>query len=254
MFEFPKEAVCGLMAGGSQVIVGHPFDTVKVLLQTGKYSGVLTCLRGQTIFSLYNGVLSPLLGVGVCNSVLFHSFASFKDLTGNNVLLSGALAAVPTALVNCPVELVKIRLQTSPLLYKHFFDCLFRTLKQQNGFRELYKGTFITVLRDMPSYAAYFYAYDLGKSMTKEWGIAGTITCGAVAGIAAWLPCYPQDVIKSVIQCESTRSVNIQGAIRMIYRKHGLRGFFKGFTPTMARAVPANAITFLAYETAHKYL
>ena len=35
---------------------------------------------------------------------------------------------------------------------------------------------------------------------------------------------------------------------RHIYRTLGIRGFFRGFGPTMARAFPANAATFMAYE------
>lgn len=33
-----------------------------------------------------------------------------------------------------------------------------------------------------------------------------------------------------------------------IFADHGIRGFFKGFGPTMVRAFPANAATFFVYE------
>lgn len=36
--------------------------------------------------------------------------------------------------------------------------------------------------------------------------------------------------------------------IAHIHAQHGLAGFFRGFTPTICRAFPANAATFLAYE------
>lgn len=73
------------------------------------------------------------------------------------------------------------------------------------------------------------------------------IISGGCAGIAAWLPCYPQDVIKSVIQSNQSR-LTISKAAQKIYSTHGLKGFFKGLTPTMMRAFPANAATFLGYE------
>lgn len=73
------------------------------------------------------------------------------------------------------------------------------------------------------------------------------IISGGFAGIAAWLPCYPQDVIKSVIQSHETR-LTVLEASRKIYKTSGVKGFFKGFTPTMIRAFPANAATFLGYE------
>lgn len=73
------------------------------------------------------------------------------------------------------------------------------------------------------------------------------LVSGGCAGIAAWLPCYPQDVIKSVIQSSPTKLSLLQ-AIKHIHNSSGYRGFFKGFTPTMVRAFPANAATFLGYE------
>lgn len=73
------------------------------------------------------------------------------------------------------------------------------------------------------------------------------IISGGCAGIAAWLPCYPQDVIKSVIQSNPSKLTLLQAA-QKIYSTSGSRGFLKGFTPTMIRAFPANAATFLGYE------
>lgn len=77
------------------------------------------------------------------------------------------------------------------------------------------------------------------------------IISGGFAGIAAWLPCYPQDVIKSVIQSSSSKLTLLQ-AIKKIHQTSGYSGFFKGFGPTMVRAFPANAATFVGYEIVMK--
>lgn len=79
------------------------------------------------------------------------------------------------------------------------------------------------------------------------------IISGGCAGIAAWLPCYPQDVIKSVIQSSPTK-LTLYQAIKHIHKTSGYRGFFKGFGPTMLRAFPANSATFLGYELVMKTL
>lgn len=73
------------------------------------------------------------------------------------------------------------------------------------------------------------------------------IISGGCAGIAAWLPCYPQDVLKSRIQ-SSVHKVSLAEATSSLFKTAGLKGFYKGFTPTMIRAFPANAATFLGYE------
>ena len=41
---------------------------------------------------------------------------------------------------------------------------------------------------------------------------------------------------------------------RKLYAANGLRGFFRGFSPCMARSVPANAATFYAYELVRSML
>lgn len=73
------------------------------------------------------------------------------------------------------------------------------------------------------------------------------IISGGCAGIAAWLPCYPQDVLKSRIQ-SSVNKVGLVEATATLFKTAGMKGFYKGFTPTMIRAFPANAATFMGYE------
>jgi len=55
-------------------------------------------------------------------------------------------------------------------------------------------------------------------------------------------------VIKSRVQA-SHQETSITRTIAQIHSQSGSKGFFHGFTPTMARAFPANAITFFAFET-----
>lgn len=65
--------VSGLAGGVATVLVGHPFDTIKVRMQTSaatgvQYSGVLDCLsktiRNEGSLAVYKGVGPPLLGTG----------------------------------------------------------------------------------------------------------------------------------------------------------------------------------------------
>jgi hypothetical protein len=44
------------------------------------------------------------------------------------------------------------------------------------------------------------------------------------------------------------RYPNVSSAARHIYETEGARGFFRGFTPCLARAFPANAACFVAFE------
>lgn len=74
---------------------------------------------------------------------------------------------------------------------------------------------------------------------------------GGLAGFGAWVPAYPQDVIKSRFQNDLSYK-SVSDVIRSIMKTSGPRAFFNGLGPTLARAFPANAATFFAYEMTMK--
>lgn len=135
-----------------------------------------------------------------------------------------------------------------------------KTFKAE-GPRGLYRGLGITLLRDFPSFAGYFFVYEGSKRLVAKRQLktesdlttVELLLCGGLAGFGAWLPCYPQDVLKSRIQSASLK-LTIREAARTIFKTDGYVGFLRGFGPTMTRAFPANAATFFAYEYVNNLL
>lgn len=259
---FFQNLLSGTCAGAAQVVVGHPFDTLKVRLQTDPSKGLLGCVKdmykNEGILSLYKGISSPLLGIGFSNAILFTSNAIFLSLLNGtnelnmkrnerlkNVALAGAFSGAMMAFANCPIELVKVRLQLQKANQKGvgILQLSYKILKGPKGIRALYKGFPITVAREIPSFAIYFSLYDYLKHEHPSL----KLFAGGIAGIAAWLPAYPQDVIKSNMQSLDGERKTIE-QIKKIYKSNGLKGFFRGFLPTLLRAFPANIATFATYE------
>jgi solute carrier family 25 carnitine/acylcarnitine transporter 20/29 len=89
------------------------------------------------------------------------------------------------------------------------------------------------------------------KGPGETLGSFDLLMAGGLAGFGAWIPAYPQDVIKSRMQNDPRIKSSIQ-AFRTLMREVGFRAFFNGVSPTVARAFPANAATFFAYELAMK--
>ncbi|KAF9178286.1 hypothetical protein BGZ50_007845 [Haplosporangium sp. Z 11] len=291
-----NDVVAGTIGGWAQVVSGHPFDTLKVRLQTQpnppKYSGAMDCLRvtlkEEGPAGLYKGVTSPLMGIGICNAIMFAANGTFrrmlqdgdetKALSIVQIGCAGSMAGGVMSFVNCPVELLKVKLQTQyapaagalPVAtgavkpYTGVLDAGIRTFRQQ-GLKGLYRGMGITLMRDLPSYFTYFVTYEGTKRILAHFNHAGQVDklstpelllAGGIAGFGAWVPCYPQDVIKSRMQSNLSYKNTLECIRSLQFEARGgnWKVWFKGFGPTMARAFPANAATFFFYEMTMKVM
>ena len=117
----------------------------------------------------------------------------------------------------------------------------------------------MTFARDGPGSAAYFATYEIIKRNLTPKGpdgkpsgdlsLSAVMAAGGAAGIAMWIPVFPVDTVKSRLQ-SAEGNPSISGTIKQLYGKGGVKAFFPGFGPAIARAVPANAATFLGVELA----
>ena len=65
----------------------------------------------------------------------------------------------------------------------------------------LYKGFWITVCRDVPSYAIYFGSYEYFKYLlsngASDTSLGVKFLSGGLAGSMSWICIYPIDIIKT---------------------------------------------------------
>lgn len=113
-----------------------------------------------------------------------------RDLPLERVIISGSLAGSVMAFVNCPIELLKVRLQiqdpTRPKLYKNILDCA-RQVLMADGVKGLYRGITATLLRDIPSFAGYFGVYEgLKMAMLSDSGQLTPFHLFLAGGIAGF--------------------------------------------------------------------
>jgi len=138
LVEVGKDLTAGTMAGIAQLLVGHPFDTVKVKLQSQmaspqspKYSGALDAVKkimsSEGPKGLYRGLSAPLAAVALFNAVLFtargqmeaflsHKKQPYTTLSVRQQMVAGVGAGVAVSFVACPTELIKCRLQAQSSL------------------------------------------------------------------------------------------------------------------------------------------
>ncbi|KAF8470863.1 mitochondrial carnitine:acyl carnitine carrier [Kalaharituber pfeilii] len=276
-----RSLIAGGVGGVCAVITGHPFDLVKVRLQTaekGVYSGAIDCVRKtvarEGMFrGLYAGVSAPLAGVTPMFAVSFWGYDVGKNLvravspgSDANAPLStaqistaGFFSAIPQTLVTAPFERVKVLLQiqgqsSGPLKYKGSFDVV-RQLYLEGGIRSVFRGSVATLARDGPGSAAYFATYEIVKKRltpeNSDLSLGAVMVAGGCAGTSMWLLVFPVDTVKSRLQSGDGK-LGLGGVIKQVYGKGGIKAFFPGLGPALARSFPANAATFLGVELAHK--
>ncbi|KAG8084299.1 hypothetical protein GUJ93_ZPchr0010g11073 [Zizania palustris] len=289
MGDVAKDLIAGTVGGAANLIVGHPFDTIKVKLQSQptpapgqlpKYAGAVDAVK-QTIAAegprgLYKGMGAPLATVAAFNAVLFTVRGQMEallrsepgqPLTVNQQVVAGAGAGVAVSFLACPTELIKCRLQAQSALAeaaaasgialpKGPIDVAKHVVREA-GMKGLFKGLVPTMGREVPGNAVMFGVYEATKQYlaggqdTSNLGRGSLILAGGLAGAAFWISVYPTDVIKSVIQVDDYKKPRYSGSIdafKKIVAADGVKGLYKGFGPAMARSVPANAATFVAYE------
>lgn len=100
-----KGFVAGVFSGVTKLSVGHPFDTIKVRLQTSdksKFSGPLECLvqtiRKEGITGLYKGATPPLVGWMFMDSVMLGSLTFYRRILHETLFSPNRMLASPIGL------------------------------------------------------------------------------------------------------------------------------------------------------------
>ena len=142
--------ISGATAGAVGVLVGQPFDTLKVRLQvSGAKSMVSTEKRSfvKTLAMYYRGSGPPVISSGLVSSLNFTGFEAIKRLFHREDMhraplfvhwVSGFGGAIPVTVITCPSQNIKI-LQQAGEERLGMIECL-RKIFKTSGLRGLYRG------------------------------------------------------------------------------------------------------------------
>ncbi|KAG7359598.1 mitochondrial carrier protein [Nitzschia inconspicua] len=245
------------------------------------------------VSGLYKGLSSPLLGSMAENAVLFWMYSHCKrwvafasggtdpiiaahtadqrdeeNMTLLQLSLAGAGAGFGAAFVLTPVELVKCRLQVQNSMTSGFrvysgpIDVIVQTIKTEGITRGLYRGHMSTLLREIPGNFVWYGTYEgvcklmIPPGGTKsDLGPGAHLLGGALAGVGYWTAFYPADTIKSLIQVHPDHSGRgFFEIFKTVLQEEGVRGLYRGWGVTAARAAPAHAAIFTIYEQSLRWM
>ncbi|GAA6008502.1 uncharacterized protein JCM10292_006945 [Rhodotorula paludigena] len=176
----------GTVAGIASLFTGHPFDTVKVRLQTqprparavqanaatekpaelyyrNAGHAFARVVREEGMAGLYKGVL----GVALMNASVFTSYklamnamlsSPDTEPTLTQITAAGAASGVFTSVITTPIERLKILQQASSVGARSAQPSVV-ALVRSHSLRSLYRGWSATLLRDF-GYGPYFLVYE----------------------------------------------------------------------------------------------
>ncbi|KAF2740674.1 mitochondrial carrier [Polyplosphaeria fusca] len=187
--------------------------------------------------------------------------------------LAGATAGATITAIACPFELTKLSAQISVLMadrkdgggkddaVRKSYQNLgtFRTAKklvEHRGYRGLYSGFHLHLLRDTIGTGIYFVTYESAKQLlANARGSSPTtplavVLAGGLCGLVSWACIFPIDTAKSIYQ----RNCLISG--REKAERPKIQFFnprmYRGLGVSMSRSCVVNAIFFSAFEFTKK--
>lgn len=232
----------------------------------------------------------PLIGQAAINATVFgveHMVHrrlqdSSKPRNPVNSLIAGCVAGAVQSILVCPMELIKIRMQTQGVGKQHvswinkkmgtvpagenYAGQLLETyhgpwkttriIFQNQGITGLFRGWWLTIFREVPQFGIYFCTFDLiqegiakftGRSPDNLTVVQNSLA-GGVTGVVTWC-WYPVDVIKSRFQSDGAigypkQYKGIFDCVSQSVKADGWKVLWRGLQPTLFRGFLNGFATF----------
>ena len=237
-----KEYLAGTIGGAIGTTISHPFDTLRINLQTNPKLSILQATKNiyksNGLLGFYRGIIPPLVGISLEKSIVFGTFYNLeKNHNFKNNIINGFIAGFLSTIIVTPVERLKIALQTNQSI---------KNVKMNT----LYSGWSATVFRESLGYAIYFKTYQTLKIYNNDSKLK-TFINGSLSGMSAWMFIYPSDRVKTIVQNQNKKYKDV---IKEIYRTEGLKGYYRGFSLALLRCIPLHGGVFLGYNLCLDYI
>lgn len=205
---WPYELLAGGSAGACQVIFTNPLEIVKIRLQVqGEVAKTMSdaprrsaiwIMRNLGLVGLYKGASACLLRDVPFSAIYFPAYNHLKrDYFGEGpgkklgilqLLMSGAIAGMPSAYLTTPCDVIKTRLQVEArkgeTRYQGLRHCA-ATIYREEGFRAFFKGGPARVLRSSPQFAFTLAAYEVLQGLLPMSGAGAETDKAPVGGVGS---------------------------------------------------------------------
>lgn len=144
-------------------------------------------------------------------------------------------------------------------------DAFIKIVKAE-GVTSLWSGLSPTLVLAIPTTVLYFVSYEQMRVRLKDYHMTSTGQDPDTYRLPVWIPLFagssarilavtvvnPLELIRTKMQSEKMSYREVGSAFTAMLKQHGLRGLFKGLTPTIMRDTPFSAIYWTSYESFKK--
>lgn len=275
-----QKLVCGGLAGVTSKTITAPVDRIRLLMMTNHQVGNMTGAY-ETAISHPRGIRALWMGNGInCLKIapeMALKLFAFDHLTkmlaqGGGAdgqphkcttterLLAGAAAGALAESTVYPMDVMRTRMATGH--YANLSSCA-TAVWNTGGARAFFAGLSLSICGIIPYASIDLCVFSTLKDMAlarakqqqsnknAQVSVPVLMACGMVSSSTSATLTFPLMVIRT--QAQAT-NLAIGPLIRNIWTHTGLRGFYRGLTPSLLTVMPATSITYTAYEWLNAHL
>ncbi|KAE9978346.1 hypothetical protein EG327_007433 [Venturia inaequalis] len=235
-------------------------------------------LREEGVFALWKGNI-PAEGLYLfysafqfltyrTTSQFLSATSSGPDLGANTTsFISGAFAGTVSTTATYPLDLLRTRFaaQGTTKVYSSLLDGI-KQIHHNEGTKGFFRGLRAANAQIVPYMGLFFTLYETFKPILhaqplplEYLGTADGIA-GILASVIAKTAVYPLDTVRKRLQVQGPSrekyvhrnipeyNTGVTGTIKMILRREGMRGMYRGLTVALVKAAPTSAITVWTFE------
>ncbi|XP_062886987.1 mitochondrial thiamine pyrophosphate carrier [Mobula hypostoma] len=253
-------------------------ERLSLLEPRAKYHGIVQAtgmiFREEGLQAFWKGhVPAQLLSVSY-GAVQFASFEFLTKFIHNALLcdsrnptvhfVCGGLAACTATVTVQPIDTLRTRFvaQGEPKVYRNLWHAVV-TMYRGEGPLSFYRGLTPTIMAVFPYAGFQFAFYNIFHRISKWASISSgniqNLVCGGCAGIISKTLTYPFDLLKKRLQVDGFQQARAafgqvqtyKGFLDCVFQvaqNEGLRGFYKGLSPSMVKAAFSTGLVFFWYE------
>jgi solute carrier family 25 carnitine/acylcarnitine transporter 20/29 len=254
--------ITGVCYGISNVLVGHPLDTIKTKMQVmpeyktkSMFSAIGNLFAKEGVRGFYKGVIPPLMGSSVFRATQFAVFEALYTKWQDNttmrqkipytmgleprILIAGICSGTARSVIECPFEYSKVLGQTN----------------QTWALKNVYKGFTPLWIRSTGLMTSYFCLVDFFRRNTNaykhDYGLFFMNGLCATMGFAL---VWPFEVAKNIIQVTHSNLPTTKIIKNQIHEHGVIQGLYKGSLPGLSSVFIRNGASMIMMIHAQKLL